>query len=234
MRRDITVLFILGASCDLKDPSLICEEATVTGFSDSAYVFTGYDLKCEGRTPPKATLKLNETSFTDFFKGAEALTKLEATDVSTSSSGAKDRWNAVGANVSLDIKVRSYGVRDVDDTKTVLKEKLAPEANKFGEAFVMVYNEDTIDCDVVIYSEHRKTTSSGGTVTNWTTSSTIPDNGLNLQDAMTHEFGHCLGLGDQTSSTHSASMMTQWGLGETRNVLSSTDIDALKFLYPPS
>lgn len=231
MRRCTLTLVVGFAACEPgKDLEVYCEYSTPTGFSDDRYAFHDTNFACEG-LPADESFVANGSSFSEFFDSSSALTSLSDEDVENAIEGALSTWNRVPASLDLSAEVKSSGLVTKDEDNVMVMATLSIYEQTPARAFRFIYRNSNVSCDLEVYASYRQTSSAGATVINWSISDPAPSNGLRLEDAITHELGHCLGF-DHPRSNHADSIMYGAWFGHSALSLSTTDIAALQFLYP--
>lgn len=145
-------------------------------------------------------------------------------DWGPSLDAASATWNAAGAALQL-----------INDPKSANELTFIDLVAKYGSSF-----SNTYAITSTWYSLSTNLLVKAGTEINtsfqWSTSG--DSNSVDVQNIMTHEFGHWLRLGDIYSPTSTCSEVTMWGyaeVGETKKQnLEQPDLDGFFGLYGPA
>lgn len=231
MRRTfVALLAILVVACASPKPELAECGSPTGGISNPDYGFSVTNFSCQ-QSPIIPAFSLNSASFS-------SVGGLSAANVIADVNAVRNSWSGAGAHLNLGlmtttsgVEVRSYDgaaavyMAEADDAPTDGTDALA-RAGVWGDPST----GEAFECDVRVFH-----TSRGGSTIPWVDTGTAGTGQVQLVFVLAHEFGHCVGLADQTAfSTMSDVMFGTYTNGTNFTGLGADDIEAAIFLYGPA
>lgn len=205
-----------------------CPESSGPG-PRSDYVFDDANFSCQ-EDPVEPEFDLDAQSF-------NVVAGLDEDDVRTQFGNMLSHWNDVDADFVLregDLSITDGALDEADGESEML---LFPAGSPDGDDAIATAftwpsgSDEASSCDVIFWSVDLD-----GVAFNYVADGSPSSSEYDLEWIMTHEMGHCLGLGDQIPAIQDTngvdSMMNGvYDAGTACSAISADDVEALVFLY---